>query len=64
MRKPDTILDEVHAIRRKIDEETRGMTSAQRVERVNKIGEAAAQKYGFRIVTSASESPAQTAQGK
>jgi len=33
--------------------ETKEMTPAQRAERVNKIGEAAAKKYGFKIVESA-----------
>jgi len=55
MKKPDTILDEIHAIRRKIDEETKDMTPAQRVERVNRIGEATAKKYGFKIIASAEE---------
>jgi hypothetical protein len=36
-----------------IYEETKNMTPAQRVERVNKIGEAAARKYGFKRVASA-----------
>jgi hypothetical protein len=31
------------------------MTPAQRAERVNKIGEAAAKKYGFKRVASAKE---------
>jgi len=34
-------------------EETKDLTPAQRADRVNKLGEAAAQKYGFNIVASA-----------
>jgi hypothetical protein len=53
MKKPDTILDEIHAIRRKIDEKTRGMTAAERTAYFNQRGEAAAQKYSFKIITTA-----------
>ncbi|MCL2150142.1 MAG: hypothetical protein FWH51_04340 [Dehalococcoidia bacterium] len=53
MRKQDTILDEIHETRRKIDEETKGMTSDEVTEYFNRIGEAAAKKYGFRRVASA-----------
>jgi len=52
MRKQDTILDE---IRRKIDEETKGMTSDEITAYFNRKGEAAAKKYGFRRVASAKE---------
>jgi len=55
MKKPDTILDEIHAIRRKIEEETKDMTSAERTAYFNRVGEAAAKKYGFRRVASAKE---------
>ena len=55
MRKPDTIMDEIHAIRRKIDEKTKGMTVSERTAYFNQRGEAAAQKYGFKIVASAKE---------
>ena len=53
MRKPDTILDEIHAIRRKIDEKTKGMTPAERTAYFNQRGEIAAMKYGFKIVSNA-----------
>jgi len=46
---------EVNQIRLKIYEETKDMTPAQRVERISKIGEAAAKKYGFKRVASAKE---------
>ena len=53
MRKPDTILDEIHAIRSKIDEKTKEMTASERTAYINQRGEAAARKYGFKIVASA-----------
>ena len=59
MRKPDTILDEVHATRRKIDERTKGMTASERTAYFNQRGEAAAKKYGFKIVASAKEARAE-----
>ena len=49
------IEQEVNQIRLKIYEETKDMTPAQRAERTNRIAEAAAQKYGFKIVASANE---------
>ena len=55
MRKPDTILDEIHAIRRKIDEKTKGMTISERTAYFNQRGEIAAKKYGFKIVASTVE---------
>ena len=48
------IEQEVNQIRLAIYEETKDMTPAQRAERVNRIGEAAAKKYGFKRVASAS----------
>ena len=55
MRKPDTILDEIHAIRRKLYEITKDMTSSERAAYINQRAEAAAKKYGFKIVASAQE---------
>ena len=49
------IEQEVNQIRLTIYEKTKDMTPAQRAERTNKIAEAAAQKYGFKIVVSANE---------
>jgi hypothetical protein len=49
------IEQEVNQIRLAIYEKTKDMTPAQRAERTNKIAEAAAQKYGFKIITSAKE---------
>jgi len=53
MRKPDTILDEIHATRRKIEEKTKNMTVSERTAYFNQKGEAAARKYGFKRVTNA-----------
>jgi hypothetical protein len=64
MKTPNTIEQEINKIRLEIYEETKDMTPAQRAERVNRIGEAAAKKYGFKIVASARDIPVQTAQGK
>ena len=55
MKTPNTIEQDINKIRLAIYEETKDMTPAQRAERVNKIGEAAAKKYGFKIVVSARE---------
>jgi len=55
MKIPNTIEWDINKIRLAIYEETKDMTPAQRAERVNKIGEAAAKKYGFKIVKSANE---------
>jgi len=49
------IEQEINQIRLAIYEKTKDMTPAQRAERTNKIAEAAAQKYGFKIVASAIE---------
>jgi len=55
MKTPNTIEQEINQIRLRIYEETKNMTIQERVERINKIGEAAAKKYGFKIVASAKE---------
>jgi len=46
---------EVNQIRLEICEETKDLTREQRIERTNKIAEAVAKKYGFKIVASAKE---------
>jgi hypothetical protein len=43
----------INKIRLQIYEETKDMSIQERVDRVNKIGEAAAKKYGFKRVASA-----------
>jgi hypothetical protein len=44
---------EVNRIRLEIYEETKNLTRERRVERTNGIGEAAARKFGLKIVRSA-----------
>jgi hypothetical protein len=46
---------EVNQIRLRIYEETKDLTAEQYKERLDKITEAAAQKYGFKVVASARE---------
>ena len=55
MKTPNTIEQEINQIRVRIYEETKDMTAEERVKRVNRIGEAAAKKYGFRVVADAKE---------
>ena len=55
MRKPDTILEEVHATRRKIEEHTKDMTRSERTTYFNRAGEEATLKYGFRRIASTKE---------
>jgi len=55
MKAPNAIEQEINLIRLRIYEETKNMTAQERAERVNKIGETAAKKYGFKIVASAKE---------
>jgi len=57
MKKPDTILDEIHTTRRKLHEITKDMTSTERTAYFNQRAETAAKKYGFKIVSSAKETP-------
>ena len=58
MKAHNTIEQEINQIRLQIYEETKNMTVRERVERVNKIGEAAAKKYGFKRVARASANTA------
>ena len=50
-----TVEQEVNQIRLKIYEESKDLSPEQNMERVRKIGEAAARKYGFQRVASAKE---------
>jgi len=45
-----TVEQEVNQIRLKIYEETKNLTPEQYTERVRRIGETAAQKYGFQRI--------------
>ena len=47
MKKPDTILDEIHEIRKQIELRTQGMTEAEITAYFNQRGAAAAKKHGF-----------------
>jgi hypothetical protein len=51
MKKPDTIVVDIHRIRRQIDDDTRGMTSAQISAFFNATGERLAKQYGFKRVS-------------
>ena len=55
MKKPDTILDEIHATRRSIEEKTKNMTQSERTAYFNQAGAAAARKYGFRRLEKAKQ---------
>ena len=50
MKKSDTILDEIQATRRRIEEKTKGMTASERTAYFNQRGETAANKYGFNVI--------------
>ena len=50
--------DEINQIRIKIFEETKNLTPEQYTERVRKIGEKAAEKYGFLRIPNARLEPA------
>jgi hypothetical protein len=51
MKKPDAILNEIHATRCKFEEITKDMTAAERTAYFYDRGEEAAQKYGFNVIT-------------
>ena len=53
MKKPDTILDEIHATRSKIEEKIKNMAVSEQTAYFNRSGEAAAKKYGFRRIEKA-----------
>jgi len=53
MKAANTIEQEINRIRLCIYEETKNMTPQERAERVNRIGEAAAKKYGFKRIARA-----------
>jgi len=49
MKRNSKIEDEIDEIRLRIYEETKDMTSEQRVERSRRISEELSEKYGFKI---------------
>ena len=58
MTKYKTVEQEVNKIRLDIYEETKNLTPEQYTERVRKIGEKAAKKYGFQRVANANTNQA------
>jgi hypothetical protein len=48
MKKPNTIEQEINQIRLRIYEEIKDMSTEERVDHANRIGEAAVKKYGFK----------------
>ena len=55
MKKPDTILDEVHTTRRKLYEATKDMTTSERTAYFNRQATTIAQQHGFKIVACVNE---------
>jgi len=55
MKTSNTIEEEINQVRLKMYEETKNMTPQECVDRINRIGEAAAKKYGFKRVASAKD---------
>ena len=55
MKKPNMIEEEINQIRIRIYEEMKDMSIEERVEHANRIGEAAAKKYGFKYVNRAKD---------
>ena len=51
MKKPDTILDEIHATRRKINEKTKAMSTTEITAYFNTTSERLAKRYGLKRVT-------------
>ena len=57
MKTPNTIEDEIDAIRRQIYEETKHMTPEQRVEHRRRITEPIIKQFGMKTAASAWETP-------
>jgi hypothetical protein len=55
MKTPNTIEEEINQIRLRLYEELKDMTIEERVEHMNRYGEAAAKKYGFKRVSRANK---------
>jgi hypothetical protein len=55
VKKSDTIVAEVHAIRALIDQNTMDMTSAEITAYFHESGRRLSEKYGFKIYKSAAE---------
>ena len=63
MKKLDPIEKEINRIRVEIYEETKHMTMEERMERLRKIGEEAAKRFGFKLYATANEALAASAVG-
>ena len=50
MKKPDTILDEIHATRHKINEKTKAMSTTENTAYFSSTGERLAKRYGLKRV--------------
>ena len=55
MKAANTIEQEINQIRLQIYEEMKDMTPQERAEHINRFGEAAAKKYGFKRVVRAKD---------
>jgi hypothetical protein len=55
MRTISNVEQEVNRIRIELYKETKELTREQRIERMNRIAEEAAKKYGFKIIRHANE---------
>ena len=51
MKKPDTILDEIHTIRRNLYEATKDMSTLERAAYFNTTGERLAKEFGFKRIS-------------
>jgi len=51
MRKPDTILDEIHEIRRQIYEETKDLTPEEHLEYYKRETEPVIKEHGMRVAS-------------
>jgi len=57
MKTPNTIEDEIDAIRAKIHEETKHMTYAQRIERIKRRTDPIIKQFGMKVVASVRDTP-------
>ena len=57
MKTPNTIEDEIDAIRAQIHEETKHMTPAERVEHIKRSTADVIKQYGMKVVASVRDTP-------
>jgi len=53
VKKPDTIIDDIHTTRRNIEKKTKNMTRSERTAFYNQAGITAAKKYEFKRIVRA-----------